>query len=368
MRITFLLPGYSQKPVGGYRVVYEYANHLVKRGHKVNIIHSQGVESVHLPSSLYRRLKRRAFYFLLRVRVLLNSRPKWQFIDPRVNMLYVSEPIARYIPDGDIIFATFWATAEYVREYPRNKGEKCYFLQHYEIWGGPKERVDATWKAPFHKVVISKWLWDIGSSLGAKNMTYIPNGIDHCHFKILKPIEARRPCVSMMYSEILWKGAEDGLKALSLTKKKFPSLNAILFGIGKRSCNIPDWIEYYQDPSQKALSEEIYNGSSIYLCPSHAEGFALPPAEAMACGCAVVSADCGGIRDFAKNENTALLSPPMNPEGLAKNLIRLLEDEGLRVKIAKAGYERIQQFTWEHSADLLEQFIIACVNSSSKRI
>ena len=47
-----------------------------------------------------------------------------------------------------------------------------------------------------------------------------------------------------------------------------------------------------------------------------------------------------------------------DPEALAANVIRLLEDDELRIRLAKAGYERIQEFTWERSTDLLEQFLM----------
>src|SRR5579885_3571237 len=39
MRITFLMPCYCWVPSGGFRVVYEYANQLVARGHRVTVIH-----------------------------------------------------------------------------------------------------------------------------------------------------------------------------------------------------------------------------------------------------------------------------------------------------------------------------------------
>ena len=64
-----------------------------------------------------------------------------------------------------------------------------------------------------------------------------------------------------------------------------------------------------------------------------------------------------GVRDFAENEVTALLSPPKDPEALARNIVRLLENDDLRIRLAKAGHERIKEFTWENSTDLLEQFL-----------
>jgi len=65
----------------------------------------------------------------------------------------------------------------------------------------------------------------------------------------------------------------------------------------------------------------------------------------MACGCGVVATDSGGIREYAEHEKTALLSPPRDPEALAKNLLCLLEDDNLRIQLAEAGHKHIQEFT-----------------------
>ncbi len=39
MKIVFILPQEGTQPIGGFKVVYEYANHLAKRGHKVHAVH-----------------------------------------------------------------------------------------------------------------------------------------------------------------------------------------------------------------------------------------------------------------------------------------------------------------------------------------
>jgi glycosyltransferase involved in cell wall biosynthesis len=77
----------------------------------------------------------------------------------------------------------------------------------------------------------------------------------------------------------------------------------------------------------------------------------------MACGCAVVSTDCGGIREYAEHGVNALLSPPEDPKGLAQNVLRLLDDDNLRVRLAKAGYEKIQEFTWDKAVTRLEEVL-----------
>jgi glycosyltransferase involved in cell wall biosynthesis len=73
------------------------------------------------------------------------------------------------------------------------------------------------------------------------------------------------------------------------------------------------------------------------------------PAEAMACGCAVATTDCGGNRDYAEHEKTALVSDPDDFESLVDNVLRLLSDEELSVTLALAGRDRIAEFTWEKS-------------------
>ena len=48
--------------------------------------------------------------------------------------------------NADIIIATWWETAYQVRKLNSKKGEKFYFIQHYEIWGGNPKKVKKTYK------------------------------------------------------------------------------------------------------------------------------------------------------------------------------------------------------------------------------
>ena len=356
MRIIFLLPGYPSEPIGGYRVVYEYANHFTLRGHEVYVVHPQKMRQYVYDGSLNKLIRRKAG--IIR-NILFRPRIKWQEIDSRVHMLYVPELTPIYITNGDVIFATAWQTAEYAMEYPPGKGRKFYLIQDYETWSGPQEKVDATWRAPLQKVVIARWLYEKGLEIGVppQQMKHIPNGIDLKKFRLINAIEDRSKRVTMLYHTDKRKGSEDGIKALMLAKEACPNLEAVLFGVSIRPTSLPDWIDYRRNPPQNILVKDIYNGSSIYLCSSLIEGWGLPGAEAMACGCALVSTDTGGVRDYAIDRKTALISMAHNPEALAANIILLLKDEPFRLKLAKAGYENIQNFSWERATDALEEFI-----------
>ncbi|GAA5661432.1 glycosyltransferase family 4 protein [Geobacillus stearothermophilus] len=359
MKITFILPSYPKKPVGGFKIVYQYANELVKRGHEVSIVHPAFMPNYPLSNNLSSKIKlttKKLLCYYLKVTLPFKG-VNWQYIDPRVQMIYVPFPDEKFIPDGDVVIATAWHTAEYVNIYTSKKGKKFYFIQHYEIWSGPKDRVDKTWLMPLKKIVIASWLKDLGIKLGAKDITVVPNAIEHDKFYLTNKIEDRPKRISMLYHKSDWKGSSDGIKALEIVKKIVPDIQAVFFGVPERGKDIPDWIEYVQTPSQEYLRDNVYNNSSIFLCPSWTEGWGLPVSEAMACGCAIVSTKNGGVQDFAIHEETALLSPIKDPEQLANNIIRLLKDEKLRIRLAYAGNEKIKQFNFNHSTDLFERVL-----------
>jgi glycosyltransferase involved in cell wall biosynthesis len=117
---------------------------------------------------------------------------------------------------------------------------------------------------------------------------------------------------------------------------------------------LPSWIEYIHNPSRVSLVEDVYNASSLYLCPSWSEGWHLPPAEAMACGCAVVSTDIDGVRDYARPGRTALLAPVHDSAALAAHIVRLSRNDDERVRLALAGNEFIGACTIERSLDAFE--------------
>jgi glycosyltransferase involved in cell wall biosynthesis/ubiquinone/menaquinone biosynthesis C-methylase UbiE len=355
MRISFLLPCYVWAPAGGPRVVYEYANRLVSRGHQVSVVHPLHLRYAS-PERLDLRAKLRHIVYSL---YGWASKPTvdWQPIDKRVELLFVPSSDAAYIPDADVIFATSWPTVRSVLECPPARGEKCYFIQGYETWQGPKALVDATWQAPLHKVIIAKWLMEKGEELGCQDMTYIPNAMNHEVYKLRRPIEGRRRQVAMAFSTMQVKGSADGIKALEIAKKRFSDLKVVFFSTSRRQRWVPEWVEYYRNPAQEFIVNEIFSRSSIFLSPSLSEGWPLPPAEAAACGCAIVSTSNGGVREYIEHGVTGLLSPLGDPQSLAQNLCLLLENENLRVRLAQAGNSFVSRLNWENSVDLLEDFI-----------
>lgn len=152
---------------------------------------------------------------------------------------------------------------------------------------------------------------------------------------------------------------------LSGLLERYPDLRAVLFGATNFRPSIPSWIEYHSSPAQDFIIKDIYGKSSIFLCPSWSEGFALPPAEAAACGCAVVATENGGVGEYIQNGVTGLLSPPRNPTALAENLCLLLGNEDLRIRLAKACNNCVSRLSWDESTASLERFITEVLQSSA---
>jgi glycosyltransferase involved in cell wall biosynthesis len=355
MKIVFILPQEAARPIGGFKVVYEYANALTRRGHHVHILHLALTTPRYMNRSI--REKLRAVRYL-RFALSGNWRPdSWFQMDPAVEISWVPWLSKRFMPEADVYVATWWVTAERLDAIRNLSGRKLYLIQHLETWGGPEEQVMATWKMPLEKIVISQWLKNIGSGLG-EFCHYIPNGLDFTKFGCDLSPESRYPMHIAMpfYGGHKWKGSADGLAAVCELKKRYPELKAEFFGVYEPPENLPSWIAYHKEPAQHQL-RAIYNRAAVFLAPSHSEGWGLPPSEAMMCGAAVVATDIGGHREFCKQADTALLVPPREPGKLAAAASMLIENDALRLRIAERGHNNIRRFTWQAATDAFEQVL-----------
>jgi glycosyltransferase involved in cell wall biosynthesis len=355
VKITFVLPAYARAPVGGFKVVYEYANRLTRRGHRVTVLHRDPPGPPKSRAEAWKGNVRRIV-----IRRFERARPRWMHLDERVESRVIPDLESHRLPDADALVATAWQTARAVAQAPTRAGAGVYLVQGYEAWSGEAAVVDATWRLPLHKVVISRSLYDRAVELGeANHSTCIPNGMDLERFRVTLHPAAREPArVAMMFHEDRWKGSTEGLEALRKIRQRQPSLRAVLFGTPGRPTRFPAWIEYVRRPEPDALVA-LFNSCAVFLQPSWTEGWGLAATEAMACGCALVTTDNGGSRDYARDGSTALVTPPKDPAALARATLRLLEDDRLRLRIAEAGHKHVQRYCWERATDQLEQVLTA---------
>jgi hypothetical protein len=355
MKINFLLPTIDL--CGGIKVVFEYANHLQERGHQVSVIYPQTKIFFAWPCREWYNPYRIAYRVLQGIRKYQRSAsPSEQlnWFNLKAELLRVPSLAERYLPDADIVVATHWATAHYAHTYTLSKGRKFYLIQHYEILLGRKDKVEKTYKMGLGNIVISTWLKKIIEQLGGKVEAVIPDGIDFQEFyPEPMPRQDSKVRILMPYRYERWKGLKDGIKAYELVKKKYPVVQLVVFGPPPRKNELPKEVEFHIIPTKDRL-RRVYNLCDIFVFPSWCEGFGLPPLEAMACKCAVVTTRVGAMLDYAVDGQTALISAPRDIDALAKNISRLVEDKTQRLRIAESGYNHIKQLTWANAVEKIE--------------
>lgn len=344
--ICFIFPHKADGPTGGYKVVYEYANRLAADGYDVHIVYSGSIYWSQKP------LRFKLSNIVRYCQTLLKgySGRRWFQLDKRVSEHLTFSMNHRHVPKADVYVATSPYTAWYLNDYPVAEDKKFYFIQDYENWGPGLEAIlHDTYHYPIRKIVVSGWLKRMLSDKFEEESILIPNGFDFKKFSLTKPVESRDPLtLSMLYHTMDRKRCVDAIEAIKLVKERFPDLKVNAFGVPQRPEDLPEWFTYYRMPEEKTHNQ-LNNDSAIFVSASEVEGWGLTVGEAMICGEAVCCTDNNGHREMAIDGETALLSPVRDPEALAANIIRLIEDDNLRYSIAERGNRFIQRFHWDES-------------------
>ena len=97
--------------------------------------------------------------------------------------------------------------------------------------------------------------------------------------------------------------------------------------------------------------------ADIFLWPEQYSGFASPPLQAMACGCALVTTYIDGTEEYATHEENSMTAMPDDLEKMENNVKRLILDTELRDKIRENGLLTVKNYTWEAAGDKLVKFL-----------
>ncbi|HXS67355.1 MAG TPA: glycosyltransferase family 1 protein [Candidatus Polarisedimenticolia bacterium] len=92
----------------------------------------------------------------------------------------------------------------------------------------------------------------------------------------------------------------------------------------------------------------LYRAADAFVYPSLYEGFGMPPIEAMACGCPVISSTRGSLGEVVGS--AAAIVEPEDVNSITKQLVSLANDANLRERLRAAGLEHAGQFDWNNTA------------------
>ena len=343
---------------GGVKSNRLIAEAMVRRGHQVSILY------VDLPRPAPPPWRVRTFWRYQKQQRQAKreggGRPKHHLMQSTATLLPIQRrPIeARDVPDADVTIATWWETAEWVRDWPASKGVKAYFVRHHELHGGDPERVKATYRQPMLKLVIAKWLQRLmQEDYGDPNSVLVPNGVDQTQFSFVPREKQAVPTVGMLYGKVKWKGADTAFDALRLAQRQCPELRVVAFGSHPIEPHHvpPANFEYHFRPAQVTIPE-LYRQADAWLVPSTLEGFGMPGLEAAACGCPLVVTRCGGAEDYLEEGVNGRLVPVGDAQAMAAALLELVgQDAPAWQAMSRASESISQQFDWDRSAGILEE-------------
>jgi len=93
---------------------------------------------------------------------------------------------------------------------------------------------------------------------------------------------------------------------------------------------------------------EFYSNAEFLVYPSLYEGFGLPPLQAMACSCPVISSNTSSLPEVIGN--AGILINPKDKETLKSSMLKLIKDRSLISELKKKGLKQSKKFSWEESA------------------
>lgn len=172
----------------------------------------------------------------------------------------------------------------------------------------------------------------------------MPSGVDTAYFSP-SPLPAGPPEVVFVGRFVAKKGIDTLASAWPEVQRAVPEARLRLLGYGELEADaraIPGNTDVVLSPDRSTVRDAIRRARAIVSPSRTAEDDAVETLlmvnlEAQASGRPVVTTRHGGIPEFVREDDTALVVPEADPDALAAALVRVLSDEELARSMAAAG-------------------------------
>ncbi|MBI3783368.1 MAG: glycosyltransferase family 4 protein [Deltaproteobacteria bacterium] len=212
----------------------------------------------------------------------------------------------------------------------------------------------------------------IGRGIPERNITVIPNGLDHSLYHARGRVSGERPTILVLGRVEFYKRIELILQAAKQIMAQIPDLQVVVVGDGgarsmleglSRELGLGDHVHFSGFVSN-AEKVDYIRRSHVLANASEKEGWGLTVLEANACGVPAVASDVPGLRDAVRDGETGVLVAHGDVNALAAALRRILVDAAYRERLAAGALAWAQRFDWRTAAyDILA--VIEAVGSAA---
>jgi glycosyltransferase involved in cell wall biosynthesis len=201
-------------------------------------------------------------------------------------------------------------------------------------------------------------------SFGFGKIDTVPVGID---FNTIERVAAKEEPPTLLFVGLLKKSnlVDHVISAFRLISEKEEDAKLWIVGRGPQLAKLKRMakglnVEFfgYVDEDKKI---DLMRKAHALLVPGVREGWGLVVTEANACGTPAIGYRVPGLQDSIRDEETGLLTDT-NPESLARAILRLLNDEALRTRLAENALKWSREFSWQRTAEEFTKVIEEVLN------
>jgi len=200
-------------------------------------------------------------------------------------------------------------------------------------------------------VVPSTYLAGVFQQFGMR-ATVVPNVVDLTQFPY-RPRVPLRPLLLCTRNFDNYCGVDNVVRAFRGIKSAIPAARLSLVGKGKGEQFIRRLIAAlrledveFAGAIPRERIHEAYANADIFINASRGDNMPVSILEAFASGLPVASSAAGGIPHMLTHEVNGLLSEVDDYEGLANNVLRLLQDPTLAHALAQNAHESAKKCSW----------------------
>ncbi|MGA2092323.1 MAG: glycosyltransferase family 4 protein [Sedimentisphaerales bacterium] len=314
------------------------ASELLHRGHDVQILYRKDCFS----------FKTAARYLFRRVAAVTQK----DWLD-RFEGKFASFKVldAKLVGDGDVVMSVGPDCVKEMLNLPEKCGAKIFNVHGLTLRNPELRRT--SWSEDIPKIAVSSYVGMELIKAGDNNVVaVVPNGIDISEY-FPDGDHVERTGIGTVFGPGVAKDPETIISVFARLHELRPQIPLLCFGVWPRPEKLLSAVQYYRLPSVEQ-TRGIYSRCSVWFCASRSEGFGMPVLEAMACGCAVVTTDCGGPGDFVKSGINGVMVRKESPEEIIESILEISDDRVKQIRLATSALETVQTLSWSNAAQKME--------------